>query len=198
MKAIETLYRGYRFRSRLEARWAVFFDELDVTWDYEPQGFDLGKAGWYLPDFWLEDHGCWLEVKGSDPTVDERRKAEALRDTTDAPVILAHGPIGTRAHTFFAYDTSDSSAGSWEGECLWFIRQEGDYPGQPRDGMLLLGVDASSTRCFYRDSCFEHEINWAKPIRAESIRDVFTEVYDAYMVARGARFEHGENGRSQR
>jgi hypothetical protein len=25
-KAIETHYKGYRFRSRLEARWAVFFD----------------------------------------------------------------------------------------------------------------------------------------------------------------------------
>ena len=26
IKAIETYYKGYRFRSRLEARWAVFFD----------------------------------------------------------------------------------------------------------------------------------------------------------------------------
>ena len=28
IKAIETVYNGYRFRSRLEARWAVFFDAL--------------------------------------------------------------------------------------------------------------------------------------------------------------------------
>jgi hypothetical protein len=26
IQAIETVYRGHRFRSRLEARWAVFFD----------------------------------------------------------------------------------------------------------------------------------------------------------------------------
>lgn len=26
IKAIDTYYKGYRFRSRLEARWAVFFD----------------------------------------------------------------------------------------------------------------------------------------------------------------------------
>lgn len=30
IKAIDTIYKGYKFRSRLEARWAVFFDE-DVS-----------------------------------------------------------------------------------------------------------------------------------------------------------------------
>jgi len=35
LKAIETQYKGYRFRSRLEARWAVFFDSLEFTWTYE-------------------------------------------------------------------------------------------------------------------------------------------------------------------
>ena len=28
IKPIETKYNGYRFRSRLEARWAVFFDMI--------------------------------------------------------------------------------------------------------------------------------------------------------------------------
>lgn len=41
IKPIETLYRGYRFRSRLEARWAVFFDVAGIAWQYEPEGFDL-------------------------------------------------------------------------------------------------------------------------------------------------------------
>lgn len=66
IKAIETRYKGYRFRSRLEARWAVFFDTLGVKWEYEPEGYDLGEAGWYLPDFWLpeQEYQCWIEVKG--------------------------------------------------------------------------------------------------------------------------------------
>lgn len=50
IKAIETTYRGYRFRSRLEARWAVFFDALGLQWEYESEGFET-SAGWYLPDF---------------------------------------------------------------------------------------------------------------------------------------------------
>jgi hypothetical protein len=59
IKAIETSYKGYRFRSRLEARWAVFFDALGWEWDYEPEGFELEiatgdgelKHARYLPDF---------------------------------------------------------------------------------------------------------------------------------------------------
>lgn len=53
IKAIETRYKGYRFRSRLEARWAVFFDEMELRWEYEPEGFNLGNDGLYLPDFRL-------------------------------------------------------------------------------------------------------------------------------------------------
>jgi hypothetical protein len=35
---------GYRFRSRLEARWAVFFDVAGIPWQYEPEGFDLSSV----------------------------------------------------------------------------------------------------------------------------------------------------------
>jgi len=65
MKAIETVYNGFRFRSRLEARWAVFFDELGLVYQYESEGYDLGKFGWYLPDFWLPDvrGGLLVEIK---------------------------------------------------------------------------------------------------------------------------------------
>ena len=39
IEAIPTRYKGVRFRSRLEAQWAVFWDELGVKWEYEPQPF---------------------------------------------------------------------------------------------------------------------------------------------------------------
>jgi len=44
MKGIPTLYNGIQFRSRLEAKWAAFFDLLAYDWEYEP--FDLN--GWIL------------------------------------------------------------------------------------------------------------------------------------------------------
>ena len=54
MKAIETHYAGHRFRSRLEAKWCVFFQHLSIRWEYEPQGFRFAGRS-YLPDFLLPD-----------------------------------------------------------------------------------------------------------------------------------------------
>lgn len=64
IKPIETEYSGYRFRSRLEARVAVFFDTLSIKFEYEVEGWDL-HGTWYLPDFWLPDLETWVEVKSS-------------------------------------------------------------------------------------------------------------------------------------
>jgi hypothetical protein len=56
---IPTVYRGRQFRSRLEARWAVFFDI--VGWPYEYEPFELD--GW-IPDFLLLGHSPVLvEIK---------------------------------------------------------------------------------------------------------------------------------------
>ncbi len=48
VKARPTVYRGVRFRSRLEARWAAFFDCIEWQWKYEP----VDLQGW-TPDFWV-------------------------------------------------------------------------------------------------------------------------------------------------
>lgn len=63
MKAINTLYKNCLFRSRLEARWAVFFDALDIEWEYEKEGYDLGGGVWFLPDFWMPSFHCFWEIK---------------------------------------------------------------------------------------------------------------------------------------
>jgi hypothetical protein len=94
---LETRYAGYRFRSRIEARWAVFFTRLGLDWEYEEQGYDVRHAAkisahpngavdaWpevhqppghvakapgrtrYLPDFHLPVLGLYLEVKPASP-----------------------------------------------------------------------------------------------------------------------------------
>lgn len=63
IKAIETYYNGYKFRSRLEARWAVFFDAACISYWYEPEGFTLPDGTCYLPDFYLPDENMYVEVK---------------------------------------------------------------------------------------------------------------------------------------
>lgn len=62
MNAIETTYRGYKFRSRLEAKWACVFDQIKWKWEYEPVDLDG-----YIPDFYV-DFGrdqFFIEIKPS-------------------------------------------------------------------------------------------------------------------------------------
>lgn len=81
MIAIETTYQGYRFRSRLEARWAVFFDVWGVKWRYEPDGFRLPSGRNYLPDFYLDQIG-YIEIKPS-PDADDGKCGELIEMLAD-------------------------------------------------------------------------------------------------------------------
>lgn len=56
--AIQTAYRAYEFRSRLEAKYAVFFDLCGWSWSYEPPEFN----GW-IPDFAIGQRPTLVEVK---------------------------------------------------------------------------------------------------------------------------------------
>ena len=80
IKAIETHYKGYRFRSRLEARWAVCYDNSTIfksgyqSWDYEPEGVET-PHGRYLPDF-LVHNPNWkvvVEIKPAHLLTDAER-----------------------------------------------------------------------------------------------------------------------------
>ncbi len=87
MNPIQTQYKGCLFRSRLEARWAVFFDDLGIEWQYEVEGFEKKisisndefgnvhefETVRYLPDFYLPQSGTWVEVKGSLKQTDARK-----------------------------------------------------------------------------------------------------------------------------
>ena len=103
ISAIQTQYRGYRFRSRLEARWAVFFDTLGILWVYEKEGFDLGEHGWYLPDFWLPQVGMWAEVKPLPFSEEERRRFYALVLGTGFSGIMLDGVPSTRIYWGFGW-----------------------------------------------------------------------------------------------
>lgn len=180
--AIPTNYRGCRFRSRLEARWAVFWDELGIGWRYEPQGYVIGGQP-YLPDFLLEC-GTWVEVKGLEDALDYallRRAALALPQmpATDERgpklLILGHHPI--------PYD----------------VPMPGDY------GWLGLDPDGRGDELLFGTYGFAHwnrhrrpwwygertgDGPWLRPTYMEWEPDTSA----AYAAANGARFEHGESG----
>ena len=95
--AIQTEAFGCLFRSRLEARCAVFLEAMGLRWDYEPEGYEL-PSGRYLPDFKVYKEGCpagyyWIECKGGIPTDQEVRLARELAKATTACVVFFRQPF---------------------------------------------------------------------------------------------------------
>ena len=93
IQPIETYYRGVFYRSRLEARWAVFFDEINIKHNYEQRGIKIGKYS-YLPDFRLPDAFAelYIEIKPRDIPQKEQARLDAIvnefaiREKPDKPV----------------------------------------------------------------------------------------------------------------
>ena len=86
-KVIQTEFDGYRFRSKLEARWALFFKLIGLEYEYEPEGFET-IAGRYLPDFKLMPEEIYIEIKQSLDTDDF---AKIFNLSNDLPIITLIG-----------------------------------------------------------------------------------------------------------
>ena len=89
LKAIETRYDGISFKSRLKARWAVFFDTLGITNHYELEKFQT-PDGQFCPDFWLPNEKCWIQVSPEEypKTVSS---CKFLAENTNAEVLYIVG-----------------------------------------------------------------------------------------------------------
>lgn len=193
VNAIETLYRGYRFRSRLEARWAVMFDALGIDWSYEPQGY-YTPFGMYLPDFFLDvgnrHRGPWIEIKGSAPTNKEIQKLCAVCAQTGAYGRLVWGipryvDEMDSAVSFWDFPTTTDTAQHERNED---VRLSAQWVSIDKEGFAD-GSELIET--------LAHDI-WP----CHAVYDVFgygnTKALvqcwdDAVTCARAARFEHGES-----
>lgn len=166
LKPIETTYNGYRFRSRLEARWACFYDALALPYAYEAEGYDLDGL-WYLPDFWLSTLNCWVEIKGQRPNAEEIKKATALANLGGRPVVLFAGEIDPRIVAGIATDKYYPNSYAWA-SCA-----------------KCNHVDIIDVNAFKAVHC---------PICEKVCLFRFSSplLRKAYDVARSARFEHGE------
>jgi hypothetical protein len=125
--AIETSYNGYKFRSRLEARWARFFDVLGVKYEYEPEGFDLSKIPhigeyldpsdtWYLPDFWLPRQGCYMEIKPLLTPVDSTAITKCYLLNSSKPVLITFGSPGLNSYRIVSCTTGKELPDFWKRE----------------------------------------------------------------------------------
>jgi hypothetical protein len=88
IQAIPEVYRGIRFRSKLEAATARALDNQKTTWQYEPK-VPLKEDRWCMPDFFLPTYGIYVELRPEN-LVDERlqQKMHSLLECQSLPVYL--------------------------------------------------------------------------------------------------------------
>ena len=173
IQAIKTIYKGFAFRSRLEARWAVFFDAMGIKWEYEKEGYILEDKTLYLPDFWLPESKVFLEVKPECLSVEENKKCAQLAKLH--PVILAVGIPEPHVYEMMGY--AENIPGFYtvfDGDTT-----EETYTGNVSEYIFL----------FYHD---DEPGNWESAPEDCSISHDGLEA--ACLKAKQARFEHGKNG----
>lgn len=187
MQPIETQYKGYRFRSRLEARYAVMFDALDIKWDYELEGFHLPNGQRYLPDFFLHmseryqrrdlypQSGYWVEIKGCRPTSLELYKMQYLcANTKHHGYILSGSPGDTNPISISLHGErvkTEKEAAAYELICKGVKHIINDPMFGLRHSAII-------------DCCSPHAYS-------DGFEDVF---FNALIAFRSARFEFGERG----
>lgn len=187
IQAIETRYKGYRFRSRLEARWAVFFDAMGEPWQYEPEGFILPTVGPYLPDFYLPNMQMYVEIK---PPDGDKSKAEEFGMYVNA-ILLLSGTPGDEKVTLFCDDVTDSGGGFNFGQDGWLGALDGKLIFVPHDTertFLQHGMSDELERVYSTGCC--SPVTEQDRQRYQHI-DVGP-VIKASDAARSARFERGE------
>lgn len=216
---IETYYEGYRFRSRLEARWAVFFKEAGIQFEYEPQGFNLGfGAGAYLPDFYLPQFRAYVEIKPmSISDAAEREAKYKLRElfyestarnpeeeNENAPGIIClfcKGDPVECVPEIMCNECNDSGGGTtWWWEARFY--KGADYYQDCDNGWLFTPDDCTTIAVGpkrkdsgYSDRTFS-DSNWKECGLFESftLSGYEDDLTAAKLAARRARFEHGERG----
>ena len=210
IKAIETTYKGYRFRSRLEARWAVFFDTLGIPWKYENEGYEKEvdtvdgiKNLRYLPDFFLPSRwgkgGMFVEVKGNKDGLKVDWEHNALMHDYDNILPDFHDSIGkSNAGLLLLSEVPEASQAKIHfhpvlqhdkglAKSYAFFSSDGLSVVQrsPLSDLLdvspVYGLDSSGT-------------NWGIDTKQAPATRYYPKVFEAYAAARSARFEHGERG----
>lgn len=190
--AMPVTYKGTRFRSKLEAKWAVFFDLCGVEWVYEP---DVSVPGvYYQPDFLLKNvlavHGffsddnpeipvignLFVEVKGQ---MSKNDAEKVLNFSNKHPILVTTDfPEGETWDSLFSSAMNGADHGQHEVRLQYNFRtiDNDEFELMPaiatKNGtpfMALVGADGNYER-------------WAEHEATEC----------AYSIARNAKFDHGQ------
>ena len=174
MKAIRTEWNGYEFRSRLEARWAVVFTALRISYEYEPEGYRLDDGACYLPDFLLHDivgiGDLYVEVKGR-MTEADRHKIEQF--SRHKPIyVVGDIPYTNTIKACWNQGIHDASLKSKTDHFFSFKYVDG------RDIPAYIGIYNNGKAGLFDVNTAAYAHEWV--------------MNAAFMAAKSAHFEHGE------
>ena len=220
IKPIETVYNGYRFRSRLEARWAVFFYAAGIKYEYEPEGFDLGDGVHYLPDFYLPWFKAYVEIKSSNisiaDNINAKKKLEKLVLGSDDQICAVYcegDPLEDNMEIFtgfcdalkeepeVAYQWSKARfiEGAWYNEPITWRDESGGWhyeiseKGVSKHHIdIAVGPFSNEPEEHFEDDYIYDFFGGNNLIYAWQIYDWRSMLESAKRKARQARFEHGE------
>lgn len=185
IKPIDTIYNGYRFRSRLEARWAVFFDTLGIRYEYEKEGYDIDGT-WYLPDFWLPDLDCFFEVKGSYKDTgamwEDWARLWDFCHLIQKCVYIAHGEIRVPDVDSLPGCNFPSTIDGFDPSLSLNDTRRRAYPGTKFPEPFMMWVQSKG----------RGDTRLVSGMGKSDDQVITHKIIAAYIAARQARFEHGE------
>ena len=131
LQAIPTLYNGIKFRSRLEARWACFFDECKLKWNYELEGYEYGNYR-YLPDFYLPESEVYVEVKPNMDFLKEvkvfEKLVEFMKVSTKKVVVFVDTPVKAKYYSYTGFtDITTGKPSLSELKGVWLLDKNDQY-----------------------------------------------------------------------
>lgn len=202
IKPIETIYKGYKFRSRLEARWAFFFDLCEIPYRYESEGYVLEDGTYYFPDFYLPWFHAFVEIKPSKMDADERkeaiRKCELLGKKDGCIILFCEGdPYEENIHVYCHYEKNGLYGGVRWFESNFYVgawyafNTQTTYAGYS-GGKRHITLSAKTYNKVDTYHFFDSKRKECSVDQFERMTNYRDDLKSCAMEARQARFEHGE------
>lgn len=219
VKAIETEYNGYKFRSRLEARWAVFFDAAGIKYEYEAYGFE--GINWgdelprkYLPDFYLPQFDVFVEVKPSkEKLYQEQEKISSCIDFNATPIsekgLLILGQIPhyepfedefiVPKFAFLTWNKGvDSNLASFIFDDLDKLRLITEFTGEVSSAPELPYIVVNDDLYLMANHAAAYMENMLWTVNRNNVLSTAVKLSPCFKKARQARFEHGETPKAEK
>ena len=161
----------------------MFFDTAKIRYRYEPEGYSLNGL-YYLPDFYLPDQSCFVEIKGNAPTYIEQRLAFLLAKQSRNTVHIFGGGIPL------------PDIKSWDKDGFSIYTFTGNRYNNGRLYSPYIYALNQCPKCRKIDFCVNGRIA-SLPcgcVKKSQVYRFLPGIRWAFISARSARFEFGEHG----